>query len=166
MARVFHMGPGVNTDEIIAGRHNLTTDREALGKHVFSEVRPDIAAEVKAGDVLVAGPNFGCGSSREHAPIAIAGAGFSCVVAPSFARIFYRNAINVGLPILICPEAYVSLAEGDSVEVDLHEGTITRSNGDTFQASPLPEFISRIVEAGGLVAYLRTSDLKGDDECA
>lgn len=163
MAQVFKMGDGVNTDEIIAGRHNLTTDREVLGRHVFSEVRPGMAEEIQAGDVLVAGANFGCGSSREHAPIAIAGAGFSCVVASSFARIFFRNAINVGLPVLVCPEASEGLAEGDSIQVDLTAGTITRADGETYQATPLPDFIAQIVNAGGLVPFLRTGELVGEE---
>lgn len=163
MARVFCMGDGVNTDEIIAGRHNLTTDREVLGKHVFSEVRPELADIVQAGDILVAGRNFGCGSSREHAPIAIAGAGFACVVATSFARIFFRNAINVGLPVLICPEAHASLHEGDEVQLDLKGGVITTKEGKDLVVSPLPAFITRIVEAGGLVPFLRTNELVGSD---
>ncbi len=165
MGRVFRMGSGVNTDEIIAGRHNMTTDRKALGEHVFSEVRPGLAAEVQAGDVLVAGRNFGCGSSREHAPIAIAGAGFGCVVAASFARIFFRNAINVGLPVMICPEACDLLEEGEEIDIDQSAGTLTRKNGEILRGEPLSPFLARIVDAGGLVPFLQNHELSEAEGC-
>lgn len=166
MGRVFRMGDGVNTDEIIAGRHNLTTDRKALGAHVFSEVRPELAGEVQSGDVLVAGRNFGCGSSREHAPIAIAGAGFACVVAASFARIFFRNAINVGLPVMICPEACELLEEGEVIQLDRLAGTLTRKDGRVLRGEPLSPFLARIVDAGGLVPFLQSNELSEADGCA
>lgn len=164
MGRIHQMGNGVNTDEIIPGRHNLTTDPEELGRHVFSEVRPGMAESVQRGDVLLAGENFGCGSSREHAPIAILGAGFSCVVAASFARIFFRNAINVGLPILICPEAHSALTEGDEVTVDLAAGTVSGPDGIVLQAEPLPPFLTRVVAEGGLVPFLRNNQLEEVEE--
>src|SRR5205814_1433071 len=116
MPRAWKLGDDVNTDLIIPGRHNLTTDPAELGRHALCEARPDFAPGVRPGDVIVAGTNFGCGSSREHAPLALRGAGIACVVAASFARIFFRNAVNLGLPILVCPTAR-AVAEGADVEV-------------------------------------------------
>lgn len=159
MGLIHKMGDGVNTDEIIPGRYNLTTDPAELGRHVFAEVRPGLAASVAQGDVLLAGENFGCGSSREHAPIAILGAGFSCVIAASYARIFFRNAINVGLAILVCPAAVEALEEGDEVTVDLEAGSVIGPGGSTFRAEPLPSFLTRIIAEGGLVPYLRHHEL-------
>lgn len=156
MARVWKLGDNINTDQIIPGRYNVTTDRAHLARYCLCEHRPDFATGVAAGDVLVAGRNFGCGSSREHAPVALKATGLAAVVAESFARIFYRNAINIGLPVLICPEAAQALQEGDAVEIDLVAGSIyDLAHGRTFQAEPLPEFVQRIVAAGGIVALVR-----------
>ncbi len=156
MARIWRLGDNVNTDQIIPGRYNVTTDRAQLARYCLCEHRPDFAAGVTAGDVLVAGRNFGCGSSREHAPVALKAAGLTAVVAQSFARIFYRNAINIGLPVLICPEA-AALEDGAPVAVDLERGVITDlAQQREYQAEPLPEFVRRIVAAGGIVPLIRS----------
>lgn len=156
MARVWKLGDNINTDQIIPGRYNVTTDRAHLARYCLCEHRPDFAPGVATGDVLVAGRNFGCGSSREHAPVALKATGLAAVVAESFARIFYRNAINIGLPVLICAEASQALQEGNPVEIDLATGSIRDlAHGRTFQAEPLPEFVQRIVAAGGIVALVR-----------
>jgi 3-isopropylmalate/(R)-2-methylmalate dehydratase small subunit len=156
MARAWKLHDNVNTDEIIPGRYNVTTDRASLAEHCLCEVRPDFSGGVKAGDVIVGGRNFGCGSSREHAPIAIQACGVSAVVAPTFARIFYRNAVNIGLPVLTCPDA-ARILEGDELEVDPGSGTIVnRTRGETYQAEALPPFVARIAEAGGILEFVRT----------
>ncbi len=124
MGKVFRFNDDVNTDEIIPGRYNVTTDPKALAEHCFFEVRPDFSKNVKVGDFIVAGENFGCGSSREHAPIAIKASGVKAVIAKSFARIFYRNCINIGLPIMISEELYNLVEDGDEIDVDLKEGKI------------------------------------------
>jgi 3-isopropylmalate/(R)-2-methylmalate dehydratase small subunit len=156
MPRVWRLGDNVNTDQIIPGRYNVTTDRMQLARYCLCEHRPDFACGVQPGDVLVAGRNFGCGSSREHAAVALKATGLAAVVASSFARIFYRNAINIGLPVLIAPAAAVALEDGDPIAVDLPTGTIyDLARGRTFQAEPLPEFVQRIVAAGGIVALVR-----------
>ena len=156
MSRVWRLGDNVNTDQIIPGRYNVTTDRAHLARHCLCEHRPDFASGVAAGDVVVAGRNFGCGSSREHAAVALKATGLAAVVAASFARIFYRNAINIGLPVLVCPEAAAALGEGDEVAIDTSAGTITKgADGTVFHAEPLPEFVQRIVAAGGIVALVR-----------
>ena len=161
MSRVFLFGDGVNTDEIIPGRYNLTTDPVELGRHVFSEVRPGLAERIQRGDVIVAGANLGCGSSREHAPLALLGAGVACVVASSFARIFFRNAVNVGLPILECPGADRQLSEGEEVQLDLESGTVRSAETGVLLASrPMPPFVACIAQAGGLVEFLRDHDLE------
>ncbi len=155
MARVWRLGDNVNTDQIIPGRYNVTTDRALLAQHCLCEHRPDFATGVGAGDVLVAGRNFGCGSSREHAAVALKASGLGAVIATSFARIFYRNAINIGLPVLIAPDAAI-LADGDTVAVETASGLIRDLTHDrVFQAEPLPEFVQRIVAAGGIVALVR-----------
>ncbi len=155
MARVWRLGDNVNTDQIIPGRYNVTTDRAHLAKYCLCEHCPDFAPNVAPGDVVVAGRNFGCGSSREHAAVALKATGIAAVVAASFARIFYRNAINIGLPVLIAPAA-VALADGDQIEIDTAAGTIRDLAHDrVFQADPLPEFVQRIVEAGGIVPLVR-----------
>ena len=156
MSRVWRLGDNVNTDQIIPGRYNVTTDRASLAQHCLCEHRPDFAAGVAAGDVLVAGRNFGCGSSREHAAVALKATGLAAVIAVSFARIFYRNAINIGLPVLIAPNATAALEDGDAIEIDSARGTIhdlTRER--LFQAEPLPDFVQRIVEAGGIIPLVR-----------
>ncbi|MDO9120634.1 MAG: 3-isopropylmalate dehydratase small subunit [Anaerolineaceae bacterium] len=161
MSRAWKFGENLNTDEIIPARFNQTIDPLELAKKVFCEVRMDFAPNVQPGDVVVADANFGCGSSREHAPVAILGAGVKCVIAASFARIFFRNAINIGLPILECPEAAASIADGDEVEVDLSKGRITNVTKNlTYQAIPLPDFVLKIAEAGGLVNFLKEHDLE------
>lgn len=155
MARVWRLGDNINTDQIIPGRYNVTTDRAHLAQHCLCEHRPDFPTGVAVGDVLVAGRNFGCGSSREHAAVALKASGLAAVVAISFARIFYRNAINIGLPVLIAPDAII-LADGEPVEVESASGIIRDlAHGRVFQAEPLPEFVQRIVEAGGIVALVR-----------
>jgi 3-isopropylmalate/(R)-2-methylmalate dehydratase small subunit len=160
MARAWTFGENLNTDEIIPARYNVTIDEKELAKNVFCEIKPDFARSVQPGDVIVAGANFGCGSSREHAPIAIKGSGVSCVIAASFARIFFRNAINIGLPILESPAAANLIQEGDEIEVDLLRGEITNiSRNECYEAKPLPEFVLKIVTAGGLVAFLKSNDI-------
>ena len=161
MGIAWKFGVNLNTDEIIPARFNITIDEKELAKKVFCEVKPAFAPQVKAGDVVVAMANFGCGSSREHAPIAIKGSGVACVIAASYARIFFRNAINIGLPILESPEAAVAIQEGDEVQVDLASGLIQDlTTGKTFQARPLPPFVLQIAEAGGIVKFLKDHDLE------
>lgn len=153
--RVWRFGNDVNTDLIIPGRYNITTDPVELGKAAFIENRPDFTGNVKPGDVIVAGRNFGCGSSREHAPIAIKAAGVSVVLAESFARIFLRNAINIGLPVMVCP-SLGDVEDGDDIEVDLTTGEIgVPARGVKLRGEPLPVFIQKIVEKGGLIPFLR-----------
>ncbi len=161
MAKAWTFAENMNTDEIIPGRFNITIDPQDLAKNVFCEVKPEYAKNVRPGDILVAGQNFGCGSSREHAPIAIKGSGAKCVIAASYARIFFRNAINIGLPILECPEAVAGIREGDEVEVDLATGVIHNlSGGQRFQAQPLPPFVLKIAKAGGIVNFLKQHDIQ------
>jgi 3-isopropylmalate/(R)-2-methylmalate dehydratase small subunit len=161
MGKAWKFGENLNTDEIIPGRYNITIDPLELAKNVFCEIKPDYAKNVKAGDVVVGGQNFGCGSSREHAPIAIKGSQAICVIAPSFARIFFRNAINIGLPILECPEASADIDEGDEVEVELANGRIiNRTKDHTYQAKPLPVFVIKIAEAGGIVNFLKEHEIE------
>jgi 3-isopropylmalate dehydratase small subunit len=161
MSRAWKFGESLNTDEIIPARFNLTIVPSELAKKVFCEVRPDFAPNVKPGDVVVADANFGCGSSREHAPIAICGAGVKCVIAASFARIFFRNAINIGLPILECPAAAAGIEDGDEIEVELAAGKIfNRTRGTQFQATPLPDFVLKIADAGGIVNFLKEHDFE------
>jgi len=160
MGKVWKFGDNLNTDEIIPGRYNITIDPRELAAHVFCEIKPEFPQAVQPGDVVLGGQNFGCGSSREHAPIAIKGAGVRCVIAASYARIFFRNAINIGLPILECPQAAVEIKEGDEVQVDLASGVITNATtGRSYQAQPLPDFVLKIAEAGGIVAFLQGHDI-------
>lgn len=161
MGKAWKFGENLNTDEIIPGRYNITIDPLELAKNVFCEIKPDYAKNVKPGDVVVGGQNFGCGSSREHAPIAIKGSQAVCVIAPSFARIFFRNAINIGLPILECPEASADIEEGDDIQVDLASGRIfNRTRDHTYQAQPLPAFVMKIAEAGGIVNFLKDHEIE------
>jgi 3-isopropylmalate/(R)-2-methylmalate dehydratase small subunit len=147
-------GDNVDTDMIIPARWLVTTDPAEMAAHAFEDVRPGWPGEVGEGDILVAGENFGCGSSREHAPIAIKAAGISCVIAASFARIFYRNAFNIGLPVLESAEASAGIDEGDLVEVDAASGAITnRTKQQVHQSKPIPQFMRELVAAGGLMAY-------------
>ncbi|NTV23893.1 MAG: 3-isopropylmalate dehydratase small subunit [Nanoarchaeota archaeon] len=158
MARVWKFGDNVNTDEIIPARFNITIDEKELAKNVFCEVRKDLPGNIKSGDIIVAGQNFGCGSSREHAPIAIKGTG-AVVIAKSYARIFFRNAVNIGLPVLECDTAEIE--EGDEVEADIEAGILTdKTKNLTLRLKPLPGFVSKIVAAGGIVKFLREHDIE------
>ena len=160
MGRVWKFDSNINTDEIIPARYNITIVPQELAQNVFCEVRPDYASGVRVGDVLVAAENFGCGSSREHAPIAIKASGVACIVAKSYARIFYRNAINIGLPVLECDELWENVEDGDSLSVDLEAGVIqNESTGAQYKATPLPPFILKIGQAGGIVNFLREHEL-------
>ncbi|TAN63200.1 3-isopropylmalate dehydratase small subunit [bacterium] len=148
-------GDDINTDDIIAAKYLVTTDSVELGKKCMETIAPDFVKQATRGDIIVAGKNFGCGSSREHAPIAIKGVGVSCVIAKSFARIFYRNAINIGLPILEIPQAE-ELNSGDELEVDLVKGEIRNlTQGKTYKSEAFPEFMQKIVEAGGLMQWIK-----------
>ena len=153
---VFKFGDNIDTDVIIPARYLNAPSPEELAKHCMEDIDADFVNKVHAGDIMVGGSNFGCGSSREHAPIAIRAAGVSCVIAESFARIFYRNSINIGFPILECPEAAREINAGDIVEVDFASGVITdETTGKTYQATPFPEFIDNIIKNGGLLAYIK-----------
>lgn len=156
---VYKFGSNIDTDAIIPARYLNTFDPAELARHCMEDADPDFPSKVKAGDIIVADKNFGCGSSREHAPIALKGAGVACVVADSFARIFYRNAINIGLPILESPEAATAIQEGDEIEVDLETGQIKNlRSGEVYQATPFPEFMQRIIARGGLINYVKGSE--------
>lgn len=149
------VGEHIDTDAIIPARFLVTSDAKELGANCMAGLEPDWVKRVKPGDIMVAGRNFGCGSSREHAPLAIKCAGVSCVIAETFARIFYRNSINIGLPIIECPEAAKAIAAGDEVEVDFDSGVITdKTTGQSFQGQAFPEFMQKIITAGGLVNYI------------
>ena len=151
----FKYGDNVDTDVIIPARYLNTLDANELAMHCMEDIDPQFARTVRRGDILVAGRNFGCGSSREHAPLAIKACGVACVIAASFARIFYRNALNIGLPILECPMAAEALAAGHQVAVDLAAGTITdETTGAAFAAEPFPPFMQELIKAGGLANYL------------
>ena len=150
--RVFKYGNDVDTDVIIPARYLNTTSEAELASHCMEDIDKDFVKNVQKGDIIVAADNFGCGSSREHAPIAIKASGISLVIANSFARIFYRNSINIGLPILECPEAVAAIAAGDTVSCDLAKGEIVdETTGKTFQAEPFPAFIQNIIDKGGLI---------------
>ena len=153
---VIKYGAKVDTDVIIPARYLNTSDVAELASHCMEDLDPDFSSKVRPGDIIVAGSNFGCGSSREHAPVAIKGSGIACVIAPSFARIFYRNSINTGLPIMECAEAASEISDGDQIEVDTDTGKITDiTTGKTYLAGAFPEFISEIIGADGLVGYTR-----------
>ena len=153
---VFKYPDNVDTDVIIPARHLNTQDPKELAAHCMEDIDKEFITKVKDGDVMVGGWNFGCGSSREHAPVAIKAAGISVVIAKSFARIFYRNSINIGLPIMECPEAVDAISAGDTVQVDFDTGVITdATTGKTFQAEPFPPFIQDIISAGGLMKSIR-----------
>ena len=150
--RVHKYGNNVDTDVIIPARHLNTQDHKELASHCMEDIDKDFVNKVQQGDIMVAGDNFGCGSSREHAPIAIKAAGIDCVIANTFARIFYRNSINIGLPIMECPEASEKIEAGDEVEVDFDSGVIRNlTKGEEYQAHPFPESIQKIIRAGGLL---------------
>ena len=153
--RVFKYGDNVDTDVIIPARYLNATKGEELAKHCMEDIDKDFIHNVQKGDMIVANKNFGCGSSREHAPLAIKCAGVSCVIAETFARIFYRNAINIGLPIIECPKAAKSIEAGDVVEIDFDSGIITnKTKNETYQGQAFPPFMQKIIEAGGLVNYI------------
>ncbi|MBR4978930.1 MAG: 3-isopropylmalate dehydratase small subunit [Clostridia bacterium] len=156
MGKVYKYADNVDIDVIIPARYLNSPDPAELAKHCMEDIDASFASKVKKGDIIVAGANFGCGSSREHAPISIRACGVSCVIASSFARIFYRNAINIGFPILECKEAAEKIRDGDEVEVDFSSGTITdKTTGDVFKADVFPEFINKIIKSGGVLAYLK-----------
>jgi len=153
---VFKYGDNVDTDVIIPARYLNTQDAKELAMHTMEDIDADYVKKVKPGDIMVGGWNFGCGSSREHAPLVIKTSGASVVIAKSFARIFYRNAINIGLPIMECEEAADAIQAGDTVSVNFDTGTITdETTGQTFQAAPFPEFIQNMIKAGGLMNSIR-----------
>lgn len=159
--KVYKYGANVDTDVIIPARHLNDPSPEALASHCMEDIDADFASTVQAGDIIVAGPNFGCGSSREHAPLAIKSCGVKCVIAPSFARIFYRNAINIGMPILECPAASEGIGDGDEVSVDFDTGVITNiTKNETYQAEPFPPFIREMIAKGGLMASLRAKEAR------
>ena len=154
--KVYKYGDNVDTDVIIPARYLNAPDEKSLASHCMEDIDTSFASTVEPGDIIVAGANFGCGSSREHAPLAIKACGVKCVIAPSFARIFYRNAINIGLAILECPEASEKIEAGDEVSIDFDTGLITNATkGETYQANPFPDFIKEIIQAGGLMADIK-----------
>ena len=153
--RVFKYGDNVDTDVIIPARYLNSSDPAELATHCMEDIDKEFVNKVKQGDIMVGGENFGCGSSREHAPIAIKASGIDCVIAKTFARIFYRNAINIGLPILECPEASEKIEAGDEVSINFDTGVITNeTKGETYQALPFPDFIKDIMAKGGLMKSL------------
>ena len=153
--KVFKFGDNVDTDVIIPARYLNSSDPKELAEHCMEDIEKDFVKKVSKGDIIVAEKNFGCGSSREHAPISIKAAGVSCVIAETFARIFYRNAINIGLPILECPEAAKAIKDGDRVEVNFDDGVITdKTTGESFKGQAFPEFMQKIIAAEGLVNYI------------
>lgn len=154
--KVHKYGDNIDTDVIIPARHLNTANHQELASHCMEDIDSDFVKNVEAGDIMVGGFNFGCGSSREHAPIAIKESGISCVIAKTFARIFYRNAINIGLPILECPQASDGIVSGDQISVDFDTGIITNiTTGETYQALPFPEFIKEIISKSGLLNSIK-----------
>ncbi|MDG6243105.1 MAG: 3-isopropylmalate dehydratase small subunit [Methanolobus sp.] len=153
--RVWKFGDDVDTDAVIPGRYLILNTPKELAAHAFEGVRPEFSKDVKEGDMIVAGNNFGCGSSREHAPIALKGTKISCVIAKSFARIFFRNSINIGVALLECPDTD-KIEDGDELDVDLATGVIRNiTKKEQYQATPLPDFVRGIMDAGGLIEYTR-----------
>jgi 3-isopropylmalate/(R)-2-methylmalate dehydratase small subunit len=165
---VWKLGDNVDTDQLAPGRYLSLTDPQELAKHCLEDVLPEFSTSVRPGDILVAGENLGCGSSREHAPIALRALGISCLLAESIARIFFRNCINLGLPALTCPEAVAAIEDGDEIRIDLENGQLENlSRPFQCQTPPLPEFLSDIIDAGGMTAYVRermrqSETIKGD----
>ena len=158
--KIYKYGDNVDTDVIIPARYLNTPDEASLAAHCMEDIDDKFASTVEPGDIIVAGENFGCGSSREHAPLAIRASNVKCVIAASFARIFYRNAINIGLAIMECPEAAAEIQAGDSVSVDFSSGIITNeSTGKTYQAVPFPDFVQGIISSGGLLKSLKARGL-------
>ena len=158
--KVYKYGANVDTDVIIPARHLNDPSPAALASHCMEDIDASFASSVQPGDIIVAGHNFGCGSSREHAPLAIKSCGVKCVIAPSFARIFYRNSINIGFPIVECPQAAEEIQAGDQVDVDFSSGVITNlTTGKTYQAAPFPAFIEGIIQSGGLLNSLKAREV-------
>lgn len=159
---VYKFGDHVDTDAIIPARYLSTFEESELAKHCMEDIDEGFAGKVQAGSLMVAGRNFGCGSSREHAPLAIKACGISCVVAESFARIFFRNAVNIGLPVLECENAAKEASEGDVLEIDLGTGKIVnKTTGKDYEAKPFPEFMQALIEAGGLVEFTKNRMARG-----
>ncbi|WP_294130279.1 3-isopropylmalate dehydratase small subunit [uncultured Clostridium sp.] len=159
--RVFKYGDNVDTDVIIPARYLNTSDPKELAAHCMEDIDLDFAKKVQEGDIIVANKNFGCGSSREHAPIAIKESGISCVIASTFARIFYRNAINIGLPILECDQAVKSIEAGDKLEVNFDTGVIKNlTKNEEYQGEAFPEFMQKIINSNGLIGYIKNSQEK------
>ena len=159
--RVFKYGDNVDTDVIIPARYLNTSDAKELASHCMEDIDLDFAKEVQEGDIIVANKNFGCGSSREHAPIAIKESGISCVIASTFARIFYRNAINIGLPILECDQAVKSIEAGDELEVNFDTGVIKNlTKNEEYQGEAFPEFMQKIINSNGLIGYIKNAQEK------
>ena len=155
LGHVFKYGDNVDTDVIIPARYLNSFDAQELASHAMADIDPDFVNKVKPGDLIVANKNFGCGSSREHAPLCLKTAGVSCVIAETFARIFYRNSINIGLPIIECPEAAKAIEAGDEVEVDFDSGVITdKTTGKSYTGQAFPEFMQKIIKAEGLINYI------------
>ena len=153
--KVWKFGQDIDTDAIIPARYLNTSDPEDLSQHCMEDIDPDFAKKIKRGDIIVAGKNFGCGSSREHAPIAIKGAGVSCVIAKTFARIFYRNSFNIGLPIFESVEASDMISEGDEIEVDVDSGMITNiTKKEEYRTQPIPYFMQELIDDGGLIKHI------------
>jgi len=153
--RAWKFGDDIDTDAVIPGRYLVINDPRELAVHLFEGVRPEMASGISQGDYVVGGENFGCGSSREHAPLALKGAGVLAIVAKSFARIFFRNAINIGLPLFICSQVD-GISDGDEIDIDMAGGLISNlSRGESYRTTPLPQFLREIVDAGGLVEYTR-----------
>ena len=162
--RVFKYGDNVDTDVIIPARYLNTSDPKELAMHCMEDIDSDFTKKVEKGDIIVANKNFGCGSSREHAPIAIKESGVSCVIASTFARIFYRNAINIGLPIIECEEAVKSIDAGDELEIDFTTGVINnKSKKQEYQGEPFPEFMQKIINSNGLVNYIKSEKVKSEE---
>ena len=158
--KVFKYGDNVDTDVIIPARYLTSSDPEHLAAHCMEDIDENFVDEVEAGDIIVGGKNFGSGSSREQAPLSIKHAGISCVVAESFARIFYRNSINIGLPILECPEAAQTAKKGDVLEVDLDKGEVTNQRtGESYEAAPFPPFMQEIIKDGGLIEHIKKVEI-------
>ena len=157
--KVYKYGANVNTDEIIPARYLNTSEPSELAKHCLEDIDKDFVGKVSPGDIIVASDNFGCGSSREHAPIAIKAAGVSVVIAASFARIFFRNALNIGLPILESPQAAKAISDGDEVEVDFDKGIVKNiSKNEVYTSQAFPEFMQKIINAGGLMGYIKNKE--------
>ncbi len=158
--KIYKYGDNVDTDVIIPARYLNAPDDKSLASHCMEDIDANFASTVEEGDIIVAGSNFGCGSSREHAPLSIRASGVKCVIAASFARIFYRNCINIGLPIMECAEAAADIQPGDAVSVDFKSGIISNdTTGKTYQAAPFPEFVDGIISSGGLLKSLKARGL-------